>query len=348
MVRGHSLLASAHRSWEEAGDALRDPQRFGGTDLVHLHDEETGTDVFAKLELTLPSGSTKDRVAAHIVGSAMCGGLVRPGDRIVEASSGSTSISLAMVCASAGLRFLAVMPENVSPERVLLIERYGGEIELTPAGAGLRGALERVDEIARATGAFPARQFANPLNVAAHRRGTGPELLAQLARPLDAFVAGIGTGGTLMGVALALRDAGVETRIARAMPATGALCGGNPEVSSAIPGVVDGFSELLEPGTVAPEDVVVVEDAAALAAARRLCAWGLPVGPSSGLNFEAALRLGRRLGPGAAIGTVFCDRIERYFSTALFDDLPPTGPRGRRRAQTNACWEGPRGRGTRR
>jgi cysteine synthase A len=204
---------------------------------------------------------------------------------------------------------------------VLLIQRYGGEVEITPPLRGLRGALERVDELAVEPGVFAPRQFANPRNLDAHRLGTGPELIAQVRRPLDGFVAGLGTGGTLMGVAHALRDNGSTARIARAVPATGALCGADPEISSAIPGVIDGFSTLYHPADVLLDGEIVIRDREAVTTARALCARGYPVGPSSGLNYAASLRLAQELGPGAHVATVFCDRMERYFSTELFADL---------------------------
>jgi cysteine synthase A len=309
--------------WRAAGRALRDDPRFRDTPVLRIDDAEHDVVVWAKLEYQLPSGSTKDRVAAAILGGAIAEGRLGPDDLVVEASSGSTSIALAMCCAQLGLRFRAVMPEGVSRERVLTIGRYGGEIELTAPFSGLRGALDRVAELAAEDGVFAPWQFENRTNLEAHRRGTGAELVAQTGGALDGFVAGVGTGGTLMGIAHALRDHDSDARVARAVPSAGGPCGGDPEVSSAIPGVVEGFSDLYRPAEVLLDGEIVVPDAECLATTRRLCAQGLPVGPSSGLNHAAALRLGRELGPGSHVGTVFCDRMERYFSTPLFADLGP-------------------------
>jgi cysteine synthase A len=316
-----AAFITSGRPWPAVGDALLASELYRGTPVVRIDEPELDATIWAKLEYLLPSGSTKDRVAAYVLGQAIRAGDLGPDDLVVEASSGSTSIALAMICASVGLQFRAVMPTGVSRERLLLIRRYGGEVELTPPLRGLRGALERVEELASGPGMFTPRQFENALNLEAHRRGTGAELAAQVGRPMDGFVAGLGTGGTLMGIAHALRERGSTARIARALPTTGALCGGDPEVSSAIAGIVEGFSRLYRPGDVLLDGEIVVPDAAAIAAARELSARGFPVGPSSGLNYAAARRLAVELGPGAHVATVFCDRMERYFSAGLFEDL---------------------------
>jgi cysteine synthase A len=291
--------------------------------------DEIGTRLWVKLELQLPSGSTKDRIAAHILRTAVGAGRVGDGTLVVEASSGSTSISFAMLCATVGLRFLAVMPEGVSPERLRIIGRYGGEWELTPAAEGVPGSIDRVRELA-STGddVFWPDQFANPRNAEAHQLVTGPQLLDAVARAgdrLDGFVAAVGTGGTLMGVGRAVRQRTPAARIAKVLvdePAD-AEQGGLP---CGIPGVVDCLSALLDPAELALGPDLLVSRAEALATTRELCARGLPVGPSSGLNVAGARRLAAELGPGARIATVLCDRMERYFSTDLFDDVPVSVP----------------------
>lgn len=314
-------MSRGDTAWSAAGRRLLRSRLYRGTPVVELHETDPEATISVKLELMLPSGSTKDRVAAHVLARGILDGELRRDDLVVEASSGSTSISLAMICASLGLRFRAVMPAGVSRERVLLIRRYGGEVELTPALRGLKGSLERVEQVAAQSGTYATRQFENPLNVEVHRRATGPELIAQASRPLDGFVAGVGTGGTLIGIGHALRDRRSRARIVRATPTTGAMCGGNPEISSAIPGVIDGFSRLYRPAEIALDGEVIIRDDEAVHTARRLCARGLPTGPSGGLNYAAALRLAAELGPGAHVGTVLCDRPERYFSAGLFEDV---------------------------
>ena len=227
-----------------------------------------------------------------------------------------------MVCATVGVRFRAYMPKSVSGERVLMIRRLGGDVVLTPAEQGMDGAVAALlGDSATQSDVFAARQFENPRNVFAHRHSTGPELIQQVGGRLDGFVAGVGTGGTLMCVAHALRDHGYDTTIARAMPTATLTAQGDPEVVGGIPGVVDGMSRLMDPDAVDLADPVLVPEVEALATAREFGRRGLGVGPSSGLNIAAARRLAARLGPGHHVATVLPDRMERYFSTALFQDV---------------------------
>lgn len=293
------------------------------TVAIPLRDEPTGCTIWLKLEYLLPSGSTKDRVAAFILGHGVETGAINEQTIVVEASSGSTSISLAMACAVIGVRFRAVMPENVSRERALIIKRYGGETVLTPKAGGILGAIEETRRMAAADrNVFLTRQFENPLNARAHQRETGPELIQQIGTTVHGFVAGVGTGGTLMGIARALKEAGHPTRIAKALPTKGSACfDGQPEVCGGIPGVVEGLSGLMNADEIGLDEDIRVDEREAIAASRELCARGLPVGPSSGLNLAAARVMARRLGPGKTIATVLCDRMERYFSTDLFDDV---------------------------
>ena len=299
-------------------------QRMSGRTLtVPLEDSASGCTIWLKLEFMLPSGSTKDRVAAFILGHGVETGLVKEDTIVVEASSGSTSIALAMACATLGVTFRAVMPEGVSAERLLIIRRYGGEVVLTPAGRGVLGAIETTRAMAAADPhVFLPRQFENPLNARAHQRETGRELIEQIGTTIHGFVAGVGTGGTLMGIARALREAGHATRIAKAIPQKGAACfAGQPKVCGGIPGVIEGLSTILDPSEIELDEDVRVSEWDAIAATRELCARGLPVGPSSGLNLAGARQLALRLGPGHTIATVMCDRMERYFSTELFGDV---------------------------
>jgi len=293
------------------------------TPTVALRDAESGCTLWLKQEYLLPSGSTKDRIAHFILGHAAASGDLRPGATVVEASSGSTSIAFASACASMGVRFVAVMPEGVSGERVLIIRRYGGEVILTPRADGVEGAIAASRRMAQEDERiFLPRQFENPLNALAHQRATGPELIAQVGRRIHGFVAGVGTGGTLMGIGRALREAGHAAAIAAVKPEKGGTCfEGQPEICGGIPGVVDGLSTILDPAAIDAAAPICVPDHEAIAAARELCRMGFPVGPSSGLNLAGARRLARRLGPGHDVATVLCDRMERYFSTDLFADL---------------------------
>jgi cysteine synthase len=292
------------------------------TPTIPFEDEATGCTLWLKLDHLLPSGCTKDRMATSIVAHAIASGEVSASTVVVEASSGSTSIALAMVCATVGVPFRAYMPKTVSGERVLMIRRLGGDVVLTPAEQGMDGAVAAMlRDAGTEAGLYAARQFENPRNVFAHRHSTGPELIQQVGVRLHGFVAGVGTGGTLMGVAHALRDHGYDTVVARAMPTATVTAEGSPEVVGGIPGIVDGMSRLLDPAAVGLDEAVLVPEPEAMSTAREFGRRGLGIGPSSGLNIAAARRLAARLGPGHHVGTVLPDRMERYFSTALFDDV---------------------------
>ncbi|MFW3171304.1 PLP-dependent cysteine synthase family protein [Geodermatophilus sp. CPCC 206100] len=292
------------------------------TPTIPFQDDATGCTLWLKLDYLLPSGCTKDRMATSIVAHAIATGEVSPSTVVAEASSGSTSIALSMVCATVGVPFRAYMPKTVSGERVLMIRRLGGDVVLTPAEQGMDGAVAAMlRDCGTEADLYAARQFENPRNVFAHRHSTGPELIQQVGVRLHGFVAGVGTGGTLMGVAHALRDHGYDTVVAQAVPTATSTADGHPGVVGGIPGIVEGMSRLLDPAAVGLDAAVPVPEPEALTTAREFGRRGLGIGPSSGLNIAAARRLAARLGPGHHVGTVLPDRMERYFSTALFDDV---------------------------
>jgi cysteine synthase A len=307
------------RFTERASWLLRLPLE---TPTIPVEDERSGCTLWLKLDYLLPSGCTKDRMATSIVAYAIASGEVSPSTVVVEASSGSTSIALSMVCATVGVPFRAYMPKTVSGERVLMIRRLGGDVVLTPAEQGMDGAVAALlHDAGTEADVYAARQFENPRNVFAHQHSTGPELIQQVGVRLDGFVAGVGTGGTLMGVAHALRDHGYDTVVAQALPVAAPTPGGGTEVVGGIPGIVEGMSRLLDPGAVGLDERVLVPETEAIATAREFGRRGLGIGPSSGLNIAAARRLAGRLGPGHHVATILPDRMERYFSTALFDDV---------------------------
>lgn len=309
--------------------------RLAPTPLVPVTRDRNGRTggvvIWAKLEFLNPSGSTKDRIARYILEKAWREGRIGPGTVVVEASSGSTSIAMALGCAQMGLRFIAVMPEGVSSERVLIIQAYGGQIRLTDKAAGIRGAIAETERIARETGAFLPRQFSNPDNAHAHRTATAREILDQIpGGAVDCVVSGVGTGGTLVGLHAGFREAGcaaVVPVVARPvnLESSGAAMGGVEccSFSARIPGVVDSVSTIFQPDELPGLETIEVRDDEAMEATRDLIRMGFPVGPSSGLNLRAAeLAVERSIIPAAAgaqvVVTVFPDRMERYFSTELF------------------------------
>jgi cysteine synthase A len=277
--------------------------------------------IWCKLEFLNPSGSTKDRIAHFILEKACRQGQIGPGSTVVEASSGSTSIAMALACAQLGIHFVAVMPEGVSNERSLIIRSFGGKVVFTPKSEGILGALAGAEREAKARNAFLPRQFENQDNAAAHRFGTALEIISQIpGGTVDAVVSGVGTGGTLVGLFQGFCDCGCRVTPFAARPISGKSV---PDVecssfSTRIPGVVEGLSQIFRkealPGLVELE----VDDQEALETARQLIRLGFPVGPSSGLNYLAAVQAARQLPEGSQVVTVLPDRMERYFSTELF------------------------------
>ncbi|MGA7413537.1 MAG: cysteine synthase family protein [Bryobacteraceae bacterium] len=291
------------------------------TPLVPVQLEAQAPVIWCKLEFLNPSGSTKDRIARYILEKALREGRLRQGMTVIEASSGSTSIAMALACAQLGLRFIAVMPEGVSSERVLIIRAYGGEIRLTPKGSGVHGSILETERLAGETGGFLPRQFTNPENAEAHRLGTAREILEQIpAGTVDAVVSGVGTGGTLVGLYQGLRQSGCQAKpfLARPVDLSGSFDVECCSFSCRIPGVVECISTIFSAQAVPDVTTIEVPDLEAIETARRLVRLGFPVGPSSGLNFRAAVLASRELEKGAAIVTVFPDRMERYFTTDLF------------------------------
>ncbi len=288
-----------------------------------------GEPVWCKLEFLNPSGSTKDRIARHILEKAWRRGELRPGATVVEASSGSTSIAFALACAQLGLRFVAFIPESATSERELMIRAYGGEVRRV--AGGMPAVLRAAGEAAEAEGWFAGRQFANPDNTEAHRLFTGPEILAALPGGCAAaVVSGVGTGGTLRGLFEAFRDASCRgVRAFAAIPREGEAFGDNAECcslkpcfSADVPGVADGISEIYSSWGCAHLEEVEIGDGRCLEVTQALWGLGFPVGPSSGLNYAAAREAQSRLGAGAGpVVTVFPDRMERYFSHKVFARL---------------------------
>ena len=301
-------------------DINRYPVDLPATPLVPIRLSGEEPVIWCKLEFLNPSGSTKDRIARYILGNAFRCGRVKPGDAVIEASSGSTSIAMALVCAQLGLRFTAVLPEGVSNERVLMIRAYGGVVHFAPRDAGILGCIAESQVLARESGAFLPRQFSNPENAEAHEFGTAREILEQIPdHVVDAVVSGVGTGGTLVGL---MKGCGAGRHAPRAFVARPVELGRSREqeccsFSCRIPGVMECVSTLFRESEYPEVSVIEVPDEEAIETTRALIGLGFPVGPSSGLNYRAAMLAARTFAP-AKIVTILPDRMERYFSSELF------------------------------
>jgi cysteine synthase A len=288
---------------------------IGGTPFVRLKSVEpkSGAQIWCKLEHMNPSSSIKDRLCLAMVEDMESKGNIRPGDSLVEASAGNTAISLAMVAAAKGYRLRLVMPETVAIERRRLLGSYGAEILLTPGANGMKGAVKRATELAEfASRTYMLNQFENPANPEAHRRTTAVEILRDLGRSPDVFVAGVGTGGTITGVGEVLKSKNPLARIVAVEPADSpVLSGGNPGPHR-IPGIGAGFVPR-NLNTDILDDVVMVQYQEAVNGSRLLAEKeGIFAGLSSGAALFAALRQAERLNPENVVVTIIFDSGERY------------------------------------
>jgi cysteine synthase len=291
--------------------------RIPPTPLIPVRLDPAGPVVWCKLEFLNPSGSTKDRIARFILEKAWREGRLTRDQIVIEASSGSTSIAMALACAQLGVRFLAVMPEGVSNERTLMIRAFGGEIRLT--AGGVLESIRETERLASQMNAFLPRQFSNEDNALAHRMGTAREIVEQVPSGMvDAVVSGVGTGGTLVGLFDGMRDCGCSAIPVLAKPVSFTNDLECCSFSARIPGVVDSISQIFRPERLPGLETIEVKDDDALDTARALMRRGMPVGPSSGLNYYAAAEVAKRLGPSSVVVTVFPDRMERYFTTEMF------------------------------
>ncbi|MCB7148935.1 cysteine synthase A [Stenotrophomonas maltophilia] len=295
----------------------------GNTPIVRLQRlAPPQVSVYAKVESFNPGGSVKDRLALAIILGAEARGVLKPGDTIVEATSGNTGVALAMVAAARGYKFVATMVETFSVERRKLMRAYGAKVILTPAAERGSGMVRKAAELAEQHGWFLASQFANPANPAYHRNTTAAEILRDFAgKRLDYFVSGWGTGGTLTGVGEVLKVARPQTRIIATEPAGAALLKGDDWKPHKIQGWTPDFvPDVLNRDVV--DELVTVDDDRAIATARRLAAEeGIFVGISAGATVASALDVAARAEPGAVILAMLPDTGERYFSTPLFADV---------------------------
>lgn len=289
----------------------------GSTPLVRMQRvaPEGAATVWAKAEHLEPGGSVKDRICLAMIERAEEDGALAPGQTVVEPTSGNTGIGLALVCAVKGYPLVLTMPASMSLERRQLLEAYGARIVLTEPERVMEGAIEAAERIVREEGAFMPGQFDNPANPGVHARTTAEEILEAMGeRPVSAFVAAVGTGGTVSGVGRVLKARDPRTRVVAVEPDSSAVLSGEPPGPSKIQGIGAGFVPRNYDASVVDE-IARVTDREAWDMKQRLAREeGLLVGISAGANLVAAVRVAERLGPDADVVTVLCDTGERYFS----------------------------------
>lgn len=300
-------------------------QAVGGTPLVRLNRlaKDLPGDVAVKVEFYNPANSVKDRIGTAIVDAAEAAGELTPGGTIVEGTSGNTGIALAMVGAARGYRVILTMPETMSTERRVMLKAFGAEIVLTPGADGMRGALERAQEIVRKTpNSIWAQQFANQANVQAHYRGTGPEIWDASEGAVDVFIAGVGTGGTITGAGRYLREQKPDVKLIAVEPADSPILSGGQAGPHKIQGIGANFvPEILD--TDLYDEVYPATFEESIETARRLgTEEGILGGISTGAIISAALKeAAKPESEGKLIVAIVCDFGERYISTALFEDI---------------------------
>jgi len=298
----------------------------GNTPLVRLsrfsRSQDLPVDLIAKVEFFNPGGSVKDRIALAMIEDAEQRGLLKPGDTIIEPTSGNTGVGLAWVAAVKGYRLILTMPETMSIERRRLVGAYGARVELTPGAAGMKGAIARAEELRDSIpGSLILQQFENPANPQRHYETTGREIWEDTGGKVDIFVAGVGTGGTVSGVGRRLKDLNPAVRIVAVEPAASPVLSGGAPGAHKIQGIGAGFVPATFSGDVVDE-ILTVENEAAFQASRLLArSEGILVGISSGAALSAASELARRPeNKGKNIVVLLPDTGERYLSTALFAD----------------------------
>lgn len=290
---------------------------IGNTPLISL-EETTGLKIYAKAEFLNPGGSIKDRIALNMIEEAEKDGRLKPGMTIIEPTSGNTGIGLALCGVRKGYRVIIVMPENMSEERKKIIKALGAELVLTDPELSIGGSVDKALEIASGSDEyFVPQQFQNRANPETHYRTTAAELTEQLGKKIDIYVSGVGSGGTLQGVAQYLLEQNPDCKIVAVEPKNvSALLGHEPGLHQ-IQGIGDGFiPDILDTKIIT--DIVEVSDEDAINTARELAkVQGLLVGTSSGANVWAAKHITEKYGTDKIIATILADRAERYFSTAL-------------------------------
>ncbi|MGG0444928.1 cysteine synthase A [Bacillus mycoides] len=293
---------------------------IGKTPIVKLNRivESDSADVYLKLEFMNPGSSVKDRIALAMIEDAENKGLLKEGDTIIEPTSGNTGIGLAMVAAAKGYKAILVMPETMSIERRNLLRAYGAELVLTPGPEGMGGAIRKATELAEEHGCFIPQQFQNQANPEIHRITTGPEIVEQMGDQLDAFIAGIGTGGTITGAGEVLKEAYKDIKIYAVEPADSPVLSGGKPGPHKIQGIGAGFvPETLDVEVY--DEIIQVKTEQAFEYARRVAKEeGILVGISSGAVVYAATEVAKKLGKGKKVLVIIPSNGERYLSTPLY------------------------------
>jgi cysteine synthase len=289
----------------------------GNTPMVKLHRlaDPDAADIYAKLESFNPGGSIKDRICLSMIEEAEKRGLLKPGGTVIEPTSGNTGVGLAMVAAVKGYKLILTMPDAMSMERVFILESYGAEVVLTPGEEGMLGAMQKAKELSmQIPGSFMPQQFNNPANPEIHRRTTAREIIKSMGDRLDAFVAGVGTGGTLTGVGEVLKEQYPGIKIVAVEPSDSPVISKGKAGIHRIQGIGPGFiPAVLNPAII--DKVITVTDEDAYETAKRLAKEeGLFVGISAGAAACAALAVARALGRGKTVAVIFPDTGERYYS----------------------------------
>lgn len=290
---------------------------IGNTPMVRLNRivGDSSAEVFVKIEAFNPGGSVKDRICFSMIEEAETQGLLKKGATIIEPTSGNTGIGLAMIGAVKGYRIVLTMPDTMSVERIYILKSFGAEIILTPGVEGMQGAVKKAEEILKDTqGAFMPQQFKNPANPKIHRETTANEILEAVGKKIDAFVAGVGTGGTITGVGEVLKNKFPDIKIVAVEPKGSPVLSGGKPGPHKIQGIGAGFiPQVLKTKII--DEIIVVSDEDAYETAKRLCRQeGIFCGISSGAAAWAALKVAKELGSGRLVVVILPDTGERYFS----------------------------------
>ena len=291
---------------------------IGQTPLIRLgrmSEANGGAEILGKLESFNPGGSLKDRACLNMINMAEKAGLIKPGSTIIEPTSGNTGIGLAMICAVKKYRCILTMPESMSLERIYLLRTYGAEVILTPAREGITGAIKKAESLAKTiAGSYIPHQFDNTANPDAHRTSTASEILDACDGQLDAFIACVGTGGTITGTGEVLKKALPKIKIVAVEPKASAVLSGKPAGQHNIQGIGAGFvPKILNRALI--DEIIAVDDREAYQMMRRLGKdEALSVGISSGAGVIAAMQVAKKLGAGKRVVVMLCDTGERYFT----------------------------------